>query len=217
MQWTGGHHRCYPLAFTSIDESHDLIPYHKIFVDGLCSSTEGTDAGVEDEEETQWVDQDIMSYLENYFEKYSFKENIKYSIFKSSLIFEVIITHGAVLRAPHVVLKQDHSYYYAKCFWLHVLEGSRRDPHPYNQWHSTLLKQYKRKFFRLCAYWGMSHPKLACFHRRPRSTKTKKKIVIHVRDRFGLKIPRSTREDLPIDKENNNNFWLKTLLRSKYL
>ena len=59
----------------------------------------------------------------------------------------------------------------------------------------------------------MSYSKLSCTHRRSRNTKRKKKIGTPVRDYFGLKAPRSSREALFFDKHNNNDLWAEDIAK----
>ena len=116
---------------------------------------------------------------------------------------------------PHAVLKQDHHYDCTKCISSYVVEGSQRDPQPYNQWASMFIKQHKRNIRRLHAYWGMSRPKLAYTHRRYRNAKTKKKRKTPGTERFSLKIPRGIREALLIDKNDNNNLWAEAIAKER--
>ena len=93
--------------------------------------------------------------------------------------------------------------------------GRRRDSQPCNTCALSFLKQHKINIRRLHAYWGASHPNFAIIPQRTGSGPIKKKIRSPVRNRFGIEIPRNTREALIIDKEKIMLSGLRLYLKSE--
>ena len=69
----------------------------------------------------------IFSKLKKTCDNYSFKDILKHSFFKSSLIFEVITADRNILLVPYAVLKQDHPCDCANHVSSFLVKGSRRE------------------------------------------------------------------------------------------
>ena len=66
---------------------------------------------------------------------------------------------------------------------------------------------------RLYTHWVMSHPKIRI--RRSRKNNLKKKVKSSIRERYGIKIPRNTREVLLLDKHNGNTLWAEAISKER--
>ena len=203
-----------PLTRSLIDDSNLPTPDKEFFLDEEEQNHED-EKGDDDSEEPSCVCRDVMRKFEHDFDNHTCKEIINNSFKESILIFEILAVNGTKIHLLFSVLKQDYLHDFSKSMSCHVTEGRRIGAKPHNLWETSFLKQHKRNFYRSHTHWGFRHPKFVVTPKRSRSVTIKNKVKNHVRDHFGFKMPRSTSEELIIDKNNGRNFQAETTAKER--
>lgn len=132
-----------------------------------------------------------------------FKDGILYLKVK---YYDDNLVEDTVLEIPFSILKKDVPVELAKYIRSKVLEH-KRNGH-YNTWAKTTLKAHNRTVRRLHRYYNTGST-IRCYQNRlRRKLSTNKRIAMKgTREKFGIKIPNSTREALLFDKLNNDTKW----------
>ena len=164
---------------------------------------------------------------------FDFEKIVDHKEIDGKLVFQVRYWSGdqedhMQLEVPFQILKKDHPVEIARYIREYVVDEKRSGF--YNTWAQAVLKRHTRATRRLSRLYfvdlsnriGRTHRRIQRARRQvtddksvpldPTTTKTKPKRQ-HIMEKFGIPIPRNTREALLFDKQNKNTKWADAIAK----
>ena len=153
-------------------------------------------------------DYNFERIVDHYFEKGSLHIKANYTTSDESI---------KTLDIPFSVLKRDIPYELAKYIREKVVETKRGGR--YTTWARKMILNYNRSIKRLYKQYRISRitkvnpRKVHNRKHRARISRNARNAKIMLREKFGIKLPRNTREALQLDIENGNKNWAEAITK----
>jgi hypothetical protein len=119
-----------------------------------------------------------------------------------------------ILDVPFTILKKDVPLELARYIRAKVIDAIRHGF--YNTWAKQTLKNHNRCVRRLYHVYNVDsvlRTRRAAFNNTTRVSRNTRNAKEKKKEKFGIRIPRNTKEALIFDKENNNSLWAETIAK----
>ena len=145
-------------------------------------------------------------------EDFELKRITNYSYKRGYLYLLYELKNGEHVPIPFDQLKKDYPRETALHIKDHVLRKSRGDYH--QKWASNILKHRRRTIRRMNRIHGVDKAHRIHIRRMKRAKSTSRNTRVQSRlmkEKFGIKIPNSTKEALLLDKINGDSKWFDAI------